>query len=334
VTHYAGASLDAARKLTSNQSQIAINWSGGLHHAKKSEASGFCYINDIVLGIMELLLYHPRVLYIDIDVHHGDGVEQAFWSTDRVMTLSFHKYAGDKFFPGTGGFEDTGPKHHANPGAHHALNVPLNDGVEDDQYVGLFQDVVNDCIAAYQPGAIVLQCGGDSLGGDRLGVFNLNIKAHGACVAHVKSKKLPLMVLGGGGYIPRNVARLWAYETAICIGVGQDIDPMLPVHTPFIEHFAPDKCLFPPLSEWRRYDNKNTNAYIRELRENIREQLRYVEHAPSVQMERLPPDMASLREDMERSWREQREERGDFDGELERKRRENGFGMRGELYAE
>ena len=92
---------------------------GGLHHAKKSEASGFCYTNDIVLGILELLKYHKRsvtqfspvqflpiflllfrVLYVDIDVHHGDGVEEAFYTTDRVMTVSFHKY-GD-FFPGTG----------------------------------------------------------------------------------------------------------------------------------------------------------------------------------------------------------------------------------------
>ena len=70
---------------------IAVNWSGGLHHAKKGEASGFCYINDIVLAILELLKYHPRVLYIDIDIHHGDGVEEAFYVTDRVMTVSFHK---------------------------------------------------------------------------------------------------------------------------------------------------------------------------------------------------------------------------------------------------
>lgn len=73
-----------------------------MHHAKKSEASGFCYVNDIVLGILELLKYHQRVLYIDIDVHHGDGVEEAFYTTDRVMTVSFHKYG--EYFPGTGMF--------------------------------------------------------------------------------------------------------------------------------------------------------------------------------------------------------------------------------------
>ena len=105
---YSGASLDAVRNLTSGHSDIAINWSGGLHHAHKSSAAGFCYINDIVLSIQGLLWTNPRVLYIDIDVHHGDGVEEAFFSTDRVLTLSFHKY-GDHFFPGTGAMDDIGP---------------------------------------------------------------------------------------------------------------------------------------------------------------------------------------------------------------------------------
>lgn len=74
---------DAARRLNNKLCDIAINWAGGLHHAKKCDASGFCYINDLVLGILELLKHHPRVLYIDIDVHHGDGVEEAFYFTDR-----------------------------------------------------------------------------------------------------------------------------------------------------------------------------------------------------------------------------------------------------------
>ena len=93
---------------------------GGLHHAKKSEASGFCYINDIVLAILELLKYHARVLYIDIDIHHGDGVEEAFYTTNRVMTVSFHKF-GD-FFPGTGDIKDDG----AEKGKRYSINVPLD----------------------------------------------------------------------------------------------------------------------------------------------------------------------------------------------------------------
>lgn len=103
---YTTGSILGAHYLNEGISDIAINWSGGLHHAKKNEASGFCYINDCVLAILELLTKYHRVLYIDIDVHHGDGVEEAFFITDRVLTCSFHKY-GD-FFPGTGSLKDVG----------------------------------------------------------------------------------------------------------------------------------------------------------------------------------------------------------------------------------
>jgi hypothetical protein len=108
-------SIGAAVMLNHGLSEIAVNWSGGLHHARIDRAEGFCYINDIVLGILELLKYYTRVLYVDIDIHHGDGVEEAFINSNRVLTLSFHKYdRGDKnrddfFFPGTGDVCDIGP---------------------------------------------------------------------------------------------------------------------------------------------------------------------------------------------------------------------------------
>ncbi|KAK2743882.1 histone deacetylase [Myotisia sp. PD_48] len=341
---YAGGTVDAARKLCNNQSEIAINWSGGLHHAKKTEASGFCYINDIVLGILQLLRHHPRVMYIDIDVHHGDGVEQAFWSTDRVLTVSFHKYDKDNFFPGTGPLDSTGPSHPHNPGAHHSLNVPLNDGVEDHDYVSLFKAIIGPCINTYKPGAIVLQCGADSLGCDRLGCFNLNIRAHGACVAYTKSFGLPTLVVGGGGYTPRNVSRLWAYETSICLEAENDINPNLPDTLPFRSHFQPDCSLFPPLSEMRRLENRNSKAYLDSLVEGIMEQLRYIKGAPSVQMSTIPPDIMGIREEVEREIEEEKmmdaEEREDragagFDGGMPSRRQEfeKGLGVRGELYA-
>lgn len=97
-------SMGGAARLNSGTSDIVINWGGGLHHAKKSEGSGFCYVNDCVLAILELLKCHQRVLYIDIDIHHGDGVEEAFFTTDRVMTCSFHKFG--EYFPGTGDWKD------------------------------------------------------------------------------------------------------------------------------------------------------------------------------------------------------------------------------------
>ncbi|KAI9839772.1 MAG: histone deacetylase [Sclerophora amabilis] len=322
---YSGASIDAARKLINSQSQVAINWSGGLHHAKKSEASGFCYINDIVLAILQLLRYHPRVLYIDIDVHHGDGVEQAFWSSERVMTLSFHKYDKEQFFPGTGPLSDTGPENHLNPGAHHSLNVPLHDGIEDADYVWLFKEIVAPCIETYCPSAIVLQCGADSLGCDRLGCFNLNIRAHGECVRFVKAFNIPLLILGGGGYTPRNVARLWAYETSICIGAHENLNEAIPAHTPTLKAFAKEgPTLFPPLTG--KFENKNSREYLSSIIVEIREQLRYLKGAPSIQMQNIPPDLAGLREEVEREIEEEREER-----EAVRRMRERAVGDRGEM---
>jgi histone deacetylase 1/2 len=125
----------AAQRLASGAADITINWAGGLHHAKKREASGFCYINDIVLGILELLRTYPRVLYIDIDCHHGDGVEEAFYTTDRVMTCSFHKFG--EYFPGTGTQEDRG----RGKGKGYAINVPLKDGITDDAFQSVFEPV-------------------------------------------------------------------------------------------------------------------------------------------------------------------------------------------------
>ncbi|KAK4350561.1 hypothetical protein RND71_029874 [Anisodus tanguticus] len=102
----------------------------------------------------------PRVLYIDIDVHRGDGVEEAFYTTDRVMTVSFHKF-GD-FFPGTGHIEDIG----IGTGKYYALNAPLNDGIDDESFRSLFRPVIQKVMEVYQPDALVLQCGADSLAGD------------------------------------------------------------------------------------------------------------------------------------------------------------------------
>jgi histone deacetylase HOS2 len=309
---YCGASIDAARKLCNHESDIAINWSGGLHHAKKAEASGFCYMNDIVLAILQLLRTHPRVLYIDIDVHHGDGVEEAFSSTDRVMTLSFHKYDKDVFFPGTGPLDSTGPESNNNPGAHHTVNVPLNDGIDDEQYVALFNKVVRNCVDRYQPSAIVLQCGADSLSGDRLGPFNLQVQGHGECVAFCKSLRLPLLLIGGGGYTPRNVARAWTNETSIAIGCQATLDPTLPLHTPYRSHFR-QETLFPTPEELQREAraNKNSPKRIQEIISSINEQLRFVTWAPSVQMQEIPPDLAGLRDEVEESLREDKEDNDD-----------------------
>ncbi|RKO83550.1 class I RPD3 type histone deacetylase protein, partial [Blyttiomyces helicus] len=221
----AGGSIAGAKKLNSGECDIAINWGGGLHHAKRGEASGFCYVNDIVLAILELLKFHQRVLYIDTDVHHGDGVEEAFYTTDRVMTVSLHKFG--EFFPGTGDIDDVG----IGKGRHYAINIPLNDGIDDEAYSSVFNPVIKHVMEWYRPGAVVLQLGADSLVGDRLGAFNLSMRGHARSVAFLKTFNVPLIMLGGGGYTIRNVARAWCFETTVALGT--EVPEQLPFHDYF-----------------------------------------------------------------------------------------------------
>ncbi|KAG8387524.1 hypothetical protein BUALT_Bualt02G0030000 [Buddleja alternifolia] len=276
---YAGGTIDAARRLNNKLCDISINWAGGLHHAKKCEASGFCYINDLVLGILELLKHHARVLYIDIDVHHGDGVEEAFYFTDRVMTVSFHKY-GDMFFPGTGDVKDVGERE----GKNYAINVPLRNGIDDSCFLRLFKMVILKVMECYSPGAIVLQCGADSLAGDRLGCFNLSIDGHAACVRFVKQLNVPLLVTGGGGYTKENVARCWTVETGVLLDV--ELPNEIPEND-YSKYFAPDYSLKTPS---RHMENLNSKSYLNSIRQQVCENLSSIQHAPGVQMHEVPPD--------------------------------------------
>uniref|UniRef100_A0A8C5DFL6 Histone deacetylase 3 n=1 Tax=Gouania willdenowi TaxID=441366 RepID=A0A8C5DFL6_GOUWI len=243
-------------------------------------------------------MYHPRVLYIDIDIHHGDGVQEAFYLTDRVMTVSFHKY-GNYFFPGTGDMYEVG----AESGRYYCLNVPLRDGIDDQSYRQLFQPVIKQVVDFYQPTCIVLQCGADSLGCDRLGCFNLSIRGHGECVEFVKSFKIPLLVLGGGGYTVRNVARCWTFETSLL--VDESISDELP-YSEYFEYFAPDFTLHPDVST--RIENQNSRQYLEQIRQTVFENLKMLNHAPSVQIHDVPSDMLSY----ERNDEPDPDERGSY----------------------
>ncbi|CAD5229067.1 unnamed protein product [Bursaphelenchus okinawaensis] len=277
-----GGSLAAAVKLNKQKADIVINWMGGLHHAKKAEASGFCYTNDIVLGILELLKYHQRVLYVDIDVHHGDGVEEAFYTTDRVMTVSFHKY-GD-FFPGTGDIHDIG----AGKGRNYSVNVPLRDGISDNSYQSIFKPVMTKVMETFNPNAVVLQCGADSLNGDRLGPFNLTLRGHGECVKFFRDYNVPLMLLGGGGYTPRNVARCWTYETSLA--VDMPINDELP-YNDYFEYFGPNYRLH---IEPSQATDENDQAYLLKIQEAVVENLRKLQGPSSVQMHAVDKDIMEV----------------------------------------
>ena len=257
-------SVLGAHYINEGWSQTSINWCGGLHHAKRSEAIGFCYLNDCVLAILELLTRHQRVMYIDIDVHHGDGVEEAFFCTDRVLTCSFHKF-GD-YFPGTGSINDIG----AGAGKYYAVNFPCYEGMDDVSFEHIFQSTVNNCVEKFKPEAIVLQCGTDSLSGDRLGCFNLSIKGHSIGVRYVKTLGIPFMLLGGGGYTLRNVPRAWTNEAALSLDI--ELDDEMPKHD-YLEYFYPEYKLNMPVSNM---ENVNTPEYLNSILEQIDNHLKNI----------------------------------------------------------
>lgn len=120
-----------------------------------------------------------------------------------------------EYFPGTGDLKDVG----AGRGRHYAVNFPLRDGIDDETYERIFVPIMEKIMASYQPNVIVLQCGADSLSGDRLGCFNLTLRGHGKCVEYLKKFNLPMLMLGGGGYTIRNVARCWTYETSVALDI-------------------------------------------------------------------------------------------------------------------
>ncbi|CAI6334922.1 unnamed protein product [Periconia digitata] len=333
----AGGTMEGAARLNRGKCDVAVNWAGGLHHAKKSEASGFCYVNDIVLGILELLRYKQRVLYIDIDVHHGDGVEEAFYTSDRVMTVSFHKYG--EYFPGTGELRDIG----VGSGKNYSVNFPLRDGITDETYKNIFEPVIEAVMTYYGPEAIVLQCGGDSLSGDRLGCFNLSMEGHANCVTYVKSFGVPVIVLGGGGYTMRNVARTWAFETGRL--VNADMTRQLPFND-YYEYFAPDYELDVRPSNM---ENLNSVDYLHKIKSAVIENIRRT-GKPSVEAFTTIPAQVPLARGMEsddedemddedadqnpdvRVTQRQRDQQVEADGELydgsEDEEYEDGLGVR------
>ncbi|KAL6764497.1 hypothetical protein V8C86DRAFT_2471108 [Haematococcus lacustris] len=275
---YSGGSVTGAAMLATGQADIAFNWSGGMHHAKRAEASGFCYVNDIVLGILELLKEFPRVLYVDIDIHHGDGVEEAFYLTDRVMTVSFHKYG--EFFPGTGALDDIG----YGKGKHYCVNVPLKDGMDDDNYKLLYEPIMAKVMEMYQPCAIVMCCGADSLSGDKLGCFNLSMEGHSNCIEFLARYNVPMMVLGGGGYTLRNVARCWCYETGRLMGV--DLPDKLPdaaLHE--YNYYLDTGALRISVSNMK---NTNTREELDDIKRRVLEHLSQLPPVPSAHMAYVP----------------------------------------------
>lgn len=200
----AGASIVCAEEILAGNAKRAFNPSGGLHHAMPSRASGFCHVNDGVLAIQTLTNAGKRVAYVDIDAHHGDGVEHAFYGRTDVLTISIHQ-TGKTIFPGTGFANDTGE----GEGAGFTANIPLPPGSGDDAYELAFQRMILPLLQTFQPDVLVTQLGSDAILGDIVANLRLSLRGFERCLALFRSLDLPWIALGGGGYDVANVVRAW-----------------------------------------------------------------------------------------------------------------------------
>jgi acetoin utilization protein AcuC len=236
AAHVVGASVEAARRVWEGETLHAASITGGLHHAMVERAAGFCVYNDVAVAIRWLLAHGARkVAYVDVDAHHGDGVEGIFWHDPRVLTISLHE-TGQMLFPGTGFPHDVG-----GPGAEgSAVNVALPPGTSDAGWLRAFHAVVPPLVKEFAPDVLVTQHGCDSHAEDPLTHLMLTVDGHRASylALHQLAHEVTggrWLATGGGGYALVDVVpRSWTHLLAI-VG-GQPLPPGTPVPEGWREH--------------------------------------------------------------------------------------------------
>jgi acetoin utilization protein AcuC len=227
----AGGSVCASRLVLDNEVTRAFHFAGGLHHAMPDRASGFCYVNDAVLAIMELRRRDWKVAYVDIDAHHGDGVQFAFYADPRVLTISSHE-RGDRLFPGTGFVEEMGE----GEGLGYSVNLPLQPYTDDAVYEPAFEAVVPQLLRAFEPDVVVLQLGIDSHRTDPLTHLAWTVQGFAKIVSRLLALSPRVVALGGGGYDLPNVARAWTAAWAAMNGVELPAEIPRPCHKDLSAH--------------------------------------------------------------------------------------------------
>lgn len=214
-----GASLNAVDLVMSGEATHAINIAGGLHHARPERASGFCIFNDPAISIAYLKKKYGvgKILYLDVDAHHGDGVMYGFYSDPGVLDIDFHE-DGHHLFPGTGFTEEIGE----GKGSGIKINIPLSPFTGDEPYMTLFRDIVPTAVRKYRPEVLLLQCGVDAHANDLLAHLQLTTRTYSevAKIVHELAHEVAggrLVVFGGGGYNLANVARAWTVVAATLV---------------------------------------------------------------------------------------------------------------------
>ena len=226
AARYVGATLDAMKAMI-NGSSKAFVISGGLHHSHQSMASGFCIFNDVVVAIKHLEKQRAaKVLYLDIDAHHGDGVQNAFFGSKNVLTISIHQH-GQTLFPGTGFTHENG----SGEGMGYSVNIPVLPGAGSEELIETYEEIVIPLFEAFQPNLLVTQLGVDAHFLDPLAQLSYSTKGYEYVLRNLKklsekSCDIGWLAVGGGGYHPVNVARLWTLFLSFML------DKKVPSHMP------------------------------------------------------------------------------------------------------
>ena len=212
----AGATWEGMVELLGKHTDTVFNPLGGFHHALRSRASGFCYINDIVIAIKEALDNNARITYVDIDAHHGDAVQKAFYSEERVQFISLHE-SGKHIYPYSGFVEESGD----GEGEGFTVNIPLPPKTDDEVYLEVFHTIVVPLIKRFTPEVIVAELGADSMISDPLTDLMLTNNSYTEVVRELKGLCGKILATGGGGYDIYRTARCWTLAWAIL----NDVEP-------------------------------------------------------------------------------------------------------------
>ncbi len=214
-----GGTLLAGKLVEEGRYDLAFNIAGGFHHAQRANAEGFCYINDIVIAIRDLLRRGHRIAYVDIDAHHGDGVQSAFYEDDRVLTISLHE-SGKTLFPWSGFETEIG----LGAGRGYNINIPLPPQTDDEAFLLAFDEIVPAALRAFEPDIVYALLGADSLLADPLSHLNLTNNGYAEAVKTVEAISPRCVALGGGGYHMQSVTRAWALAWAVMNGIEPQDD--------------------------------------------------------------------------------------------------------------
>jgi acetoin utilization protein AcuC len=205
---------EGAMMLYQGNARFAFNPFGGFHHAGRDHAEGFCYINDIAVTISDLIRKGQRVAYVDIDAHHGNGVQDAFYETDRVLSISLHE-SGETLYPGAGFEVETG----AEEGVGYNVNIPFRAGTDDEVYLLAFESIVPPLIESFKPDIVVANIGCDTHRDDPLAHLNLTSNGYKKVISIINNISPKILALGSGGYNLFRTASLWTLAWATFCGL-------------------------------------------------------------------------------------------------------------------